>query len=62
MLLRVKSNQALINQKVGMADMGMATAETSVARQSRRKKNTTITARIEPSTIDEIELSYCFLV
>ena len=48
-----------MNQKVGMADRGMATAEIAVARQSRRKKNTTTTARIAPSIIAAMALSYC---
>ena len=42
-----------------VAQHAEAMAEIIVARQSRRKKNTTMTARIAPSTIDEIELSYC---
>ena len=58
----MKPSQVLRNQKVGIADSGMAMAEITVARQSRRKKNTTTTARIAPSTIAEIELSYCCLV
>ena len=33
-----------------MADSGMASAEMSVARPSRRNRNTTSTARIEPSS------------
>ena len=37
-------------QKVGISDMGMATAAISVARQSRRKTNTTSTARPAPSS------------
>ena len=57
-----KPNHVRMNQKVGIAESGMAMAETTVARQSRRKKNTTITARIAPSTIEAIELSYCCLV
>ena len=48
-----------MNQKVGIADSGIATAEIAVARQSRRKKNTTTTARIAPSIIARIELVYC---
>ena len=40
-----------MNQNVGIADSGMAIAEMTVARQSRRKKNTTTTARMAPSTI-----------
>ena len=51
-----------MNQKVGIADRGMATAEIAVARQSRRKKNTTTTARIAPSIIAAIALSYWSLV
>ena len=47
-----------MNQKVGIADSGMATAEIAVARQSRRKKNTTTTARIAPSIIAAMALSY----
>ena len=35
--------------KAGITDSGSATAETKVARQSRRNRNTTITARIAPS-------------
>ena len=35
--------------KVGIADSGIASAEMSVARMSRRNRNTTSTARIEPS-------------
>ena len=51
-----------ITQNVGTAESGIAMAETIVARQSRRKKNTTITASTAPSTIEEIELWYCALV
>ena len=51
-----------IAQNVGIAESGMAIAEMAVARQSRRKKNTTITARIAPSTMAAIELSYWLLV
>ena len=43
-------------------ESGIARAEMTVARQSRRKKNTTITARMAPSTMAEIELSYWALV
>ena len=50
------------NQNEGMADSGMAIAEITVARQSRRKKNTTMTARIAPSTMAAIELLYWSLV
>ena len=48
-----------MTQKVGIADSGMASAEMKVARQSRRKKNTTITASTAPSIIAAIELEYC---
>ena len=47
-----------MNQKVGMAESGIATAEIAVARQSRRKKNTTTTARIAPSIMAAMALSY----
>ena len=50
-----------MNQKLGIADSGIAIAEIIVARQSRKKKNTTITASTAPSTIAAIELSYCAL-
>ncbi len=43
-----------MNQKVGIADSGMASAEMIVERPSRRNRNTTITARIAPSTIASI--------
>jgi len=36
-------------QKVGIAESGSATAAISVARQFRRKRRTTITARSAPS-------------
>ncbi len=36
--------------KVGISDTGMATAVTAVARQSRRKRNTTSAARAMPSS------------
>jgi hypothetical protein len=62
MLLSVKPNHAFMHQKVGIAESGIATAETSVARQSRRKKNTTMTASTAPSIIESIELSYCLRV
>jgi hypothetical protein len=47
-----------MTQNVGIEDSGMAIAETMVERQSRRKKNTTITASTAPSTIAEIEVWY----
>jgi len=37
-------------RKVGISDIGMAVAVISVARQSRRKMNTTTTARTAPSS------------
>src|SRR3546814_7672622 len=42
-----------MNQKVGIADSGMASALISVARQSRRNRNTTTTASTAPSTSEE---------
>ena len=36
-------------QKVGMIESGSAVAETSVARQSRRNRNTTMTESAAPS-------------
>jgi len=48
-----------MNQKVGMAESGMAIAEITVARQSRRKMKTTTTANMAPSIIASIELLYC---
>ncbi len=59
--LRLNPSKSM-NQKVGIADRGIAIAEMIVARQSRRKKNTTTTARTAPSIIDAIELSYWLLV
>ena len=47
---------SVITQNVGIDDNGIASADTIVERQSRRKKNTTITARTAPSTMAEIEL------
>ena len=38
-----------MTQKAGTIDSGSAMAEISVARQSRRKMNTTTTARMAPS-------------
>ena len=49
---------AYMPMKAGITDSGSATAETSVARQSRRKSHTTITARIAPSYSRCIEPSY----
>ena len=45
-----------------MADSGMARAEISVARVSRRNRNTTSTARIEPSKSALIAESKVFWV
>ena len=47
-MLSVKPSSSM-NQKVGIADSGMASAEISVARQSRRNRNTTMTASTAPS-------------
>ena len=46
--LSVKPSHCM-TAKVGMADSGMASAEISVARISRRNRNTTKTASTEPS-------------
>ena len=43
-----------MNQKVGIADSGMAIAEIRVARQSRRNRKTTRTASTAPSISDSI--------
>jgi len=40
-----------MNQKAGMAESGIAIAEMTVARQSRRNRKTTMTARTAPSTM-----------
>ena len=47
-----------IAQNVGMIDSGSASADTSVARQSRRNSHTTMIARIAPSTSISIDESY----
>ncbi len=47
-----------IAQNVGMIDSGNASADTSVARQSRRNSQTTKIARIAPSTSISIDESY----
>ena len=47
--------------KVGMIDSGNAVAETKVARQSRRKSQTTTTARMAPSISSAIEPFEVFL-
>jgi hypothetical protein len=46
-----------ITAKVGIADSGSAVAETKVARQSRRKSQTTMTARMAPSISSTIDPS-----
>ncbi|KFB78623.1 MAG: hypothetical protein AW06_000031 [Candidatus Accumulibacter cognatus] len=46
-----------ITAKVGIADSGSAVAETKVARQSRRKSQTTMTARMAPSISSIIDPS-----
>ncbi len=51
-----------MNQKVGIADSGMASAEMTVARQSRRNRKTTNTARMAPSIRPSIAEIYCSLV
>ena len=51
-----------MNANVGTAESGMASAEIAVARQSRRNSHTTTTARMAPSIIASIALSYCCLV
>ena len=48
-----------MNQKAGMADSGMASAEMKVARLSRRNRNTMNTASTAPSIMAWIALSYC---
>ena len=44
--------------KAGITDIGSATADTKVARQSRRNSHTTITARMAPSYSRCSEPSY----
>ena len=56
-MLREKPIRSM-NQKVGIAESGIAMADIIVARQSRRNRNTTTTARIAPSTSASIELVY----
>ena len=51
-----------MNQKAGIAESGIASAEIAVARQSRRNKNTTITASTAPSIIAWIADLYCSIV
>ena len=46
--LMEKPSQAM-PMKAGITDSGSATADTKVARQSRRKSQTTMTARMAPS-------------
>ena len=61
MLLSVKPSSSM-TQKVGIADSGIASAEITVARQSRRNRNTTTTASTAPSIIASIADLYCILV
>ena len=49
---------AQMAQNVGMIDSGSASADTSVARQSRRNSQTTKIARIAPSISISIDESY----
>ena len=54
--LSVKSIHCM-KANVGMADKGIASAEMTVARQLRRKNQTTTTASIEPSISELMEAS-----
>ena len=56
-MLSVKPS-AQIAQNVGMIDSGSASADTAVARQSRRNSQTTKIARIAPSISISIDESY----
>ena len=51
-----------MNQKVGIAESGIAIAEIIVARLSRRNRKTTSTASTAPSIIDVSDAVYCALV
>jgi hypothetical protein len=53
MKFRLKPSISM-NQKAGIAESGMASAEMRVARQSRRNRKTTSTARTAPSTMARI--------
>ena len=55
MLFRVKPIMSM-NQKAGIADSGMASAEIMVARQSRRNRKTMTTASTAPSIIADMAL------
>ncbi len=55
--LRLNPSRSM-KKKVGIADNGIATALMKVARQSRRNRNTTTTARTAPSTSAQIEVLY----
>jgi len=55
--LRLNPRRSM-NQKVGIAESGIATALMKVARQSRRNTNTTTTASTAPSTSAHIEDLY----
>ena len=48
----------LMNQKAGIADIGIASAEMAVARISRKNSRTTKTARTAPSTRPSIAERY----
>ena len=52
----------LMNQKAGIADIGIASAEIAVARMSRRNSRTTNTASTAPSISPSIAERYCDLV
>ena len=52
----------LMNQKAGIADIGMASAEMIVALMSRRKRKTTRTASTAPSHRPSIAELYWLLV
>src|SRR5215831_10065292 len=51
-----------MKMNVGITDNGIATAEITVARQSRRKQNTTMTASAAPSTSASIDALYDSIV
>ena len=60
-MLSVKPIRSM-NQKVGIAESGMAIAEITVARQSRRNRKTTTTASTAPSISARIDDSYCISI
>ena len=51
-----------MNQNAGIAERGMAIAEMTVARQSRRNSKTTRTASTAPSIMASIAESYWLIV